>query len=400
MRTEYPVRTTKSLANSLFSNEALTLCRKNMIYTRIEITLRIANDLRSNGTHGRILVPFIRILAWTACLCLGTISTSRAQFDRSIISANKEKVRYEFTETDFVNGLLRPETKREIFVGQPFVVQIWLINHTRHPLTIKTNFIPKSRLNVTVRRRGYSPRIINGPYENGFYADDNHRVYPMQEVSHDLILWGDKNSPNGLVFPEPGNYIVDINQDIHMVEAALEGNLVLGQFELEVLETPEALRPVVSQLINHDGFNRLMLQRVDIEFANILRKLLGESYPKSRLTPHMSFALGNHLAGLWTKIKNTSRFTPEHKKKLIDQGLIQLQIAALSNFPLRDDADLALMTLFDSLQQAHLASGFAKKYVEHSPRSMIGIVGNHKIVQQYLINTAELDLVKDWLLLE
>ena len=371
-----------------------------MIYLRIEITTRIVKNLRGTGTHGRILVPFIRILAWTVCLCLGTIATSRAQFDRSVISATEEKVRYEFTETDFVNGLLRPEAKREIFVGQPFVVQIWLINHTRHPLTIKTNFIPESRLHVTVRRRGYSPRTIDGPYETGFYADDNHRVYPMQEVSHDLILWGDKNSPNGLVFPEPGTYIVDINQDIHMVEAALEGNLVLGQFELEVLETPETLRPVVSQLINHDGFNRLMLQRVDIEFAATLEYLLGEPFPKSRLTPHMSFALGNYFAGRWSIIKNTRRFTAGYRKKLIDRGLIQLQIAALSNFPLRDDADLALMTLFDSLQQTRLASDFAKKYVEHSPRSMIGIVGNHKIVQQYLINTAELDLMKDWLLLE
>jgi hypothetical protein len=371
-----------------------------MIPPRTDAVNRLETCLHRNPAIRLNPAASITALIRVACCCFMLAGPAGAQFDRSSSSATKEKVRYEFTRTDFVNGRLRMEKRGDIHVGEPLVVQIWLINHTRHPLTLKTNFIPESRLHVTVRRRGYSPRTVQGPYRPGYYPDDNHRLYPMNEVSHELVIWGDTNSPDGLVFPEPGDYIVDINLDILIPEAGMDGNLPLGHFEIRVVDTPETLEPVISELIRQDGFGKLMLQRVDDGFARSLQDLLYKGYPKSRLTPYMSFALGNYLAGRWIRIKDDPGHDEHMKQELIDRALFQLQTTLLYKSPLRDDADLALMTLFDTLKLSDQAAEYARNYINHNPRPMIGVVGNHELVKTYLVNTAELDIMKHWLLVE
>ena len=134
---------------------------------------------------------------------------------------------------------------------KPTYVPIVLSNHTQFPVTVRTNFNPRSLLHVIIRQTGKPSRIYHGPFSQGIYTPQDVFLYPLEEYRVDFVIWSDIDEPTGLAFSEPGEYTIEISQEIKVPEGEVNGEIEIGTVTVRIDPTPEPFRAFVQALI-HD----------------------------------------------------------------------------------------------------------------------------------------------------
>ena len=278
------------------------------------------------------------------------------------------------------------------FVGQPLVVPITLSNHTRHPITLATNMVPRGYLKVTIHRSGRSGRSYYGPYIPGIYAPSDLPMLPLDEVTLKALIWADLKTESGLAFEEPGRYQLEFEVKVEIAEAeSREGRIPLGRIDVVVEPTPEALRPMVDALRRHEGAFAAVHRGLFPEGMEEAMPRLVRSVPTNPITPYLLYAMAGRDKVLWTRDKSN--------RQLADSTLMLLQSVAQSDSVFKLQAWEGTLRFLDELGQARACEAVARTLVEVTPPERLGRIGDHELLIKYLLNTQEVDRSRLWWLL-
>ena len=300
----------------------------------------------------------------------------------------KEKTIYPFDRSDMVRAYIGP-IKGHYFVGEPIVLPLVLINHTRFPITVLTNFFPRSSLKVMIRPEGQAQYRYNGPYMKGFYGPSPIKMYPFDEMHVNLILWADVEMPGYLAFDKPGLYTINVSLQFTVDE----GNNVGGElpidpnpFTVNIEPTPKELEPLIGMLRKDGNVNFLQLHLNPPSWGPDTLNIL-KQFPQTVFTPYLCYALASYYA-----------FQYENKptEESGDSAIYFYQAAALSDSPFREEIYGDLLRFLDKLQLANPASKVAREMLSKMPEDRFGKIGNLPMLKKYLINTEELDPEKYW----
>lgn len=300
----------------------------------------------------------------------------------------RERVYHKLSEHELVRARLMP-MRNTYYVGEPIEVPIKFINHTDHTVTAVTNLIPRAGLNVNILRAGERSRRSYGPHPPGMYGETDIKLAPYQEVVLDSLLWGDLDTESGLTFEEPGRYTVRLTLDMKVLENRTQGTLALGTIRINIVPTPEPLRPLVDALKAHKAFPALHRGRVPEGLEDRLIDLL-ESTPASAIHPYGLFAMSGLQYRLWEQHPGDRRQA--------DSLLLMLQLVARSDSIYRDRAWSELLRFVDELRLSSVALKLSREYVRQLPEDRQGRVGDSPLLIKYLKFSHELDRDRSWFL--
>lgn len=301
----------------------------------------------------------------------------------------------EFDQTDFIRGRLG-SVKSTYFVGEPVSVPIYLSNHTRAPLTIQTNFNPRSKLGVTIQPYGKRAKQYAGPFRRGIYPNNDFYVFPMEEIKKTIAMWSDRADESGLAFPEPGRYIVEMEIQFQIKENGLPGRVNLGKFEIDVVAPPDAIAPFIRELIDNQLIGELQLHEMPEGFAGRIEEMI-QQMPINPVTPYLTYALGSYKVEQMTQ--QAEELPEEALRRIQEDALRYLRSAALSDFAYKWDAYLEYIKLLDALHLNDEALEAVEKFVEEMPPQYKGKMAESKLLSKFLVNTQELNPIRSWTLL-
>jgi hypothetical protein len=334
-----------------------------------------------------------RIALWLAAACLGLTAGAPAQQGFINPAPSIQKMLYEFSSSDFVRARIDPRMIIRYFVGEPVVVPIVLSNHTQFPVTVKTNFNPRSHLHVIIRQEGKPSRTYRGPYRMGIYPVKEYFLYPLDEYSENFIVWGDYEEPTGLAFSEPGQYTIEISQEIGVPEGGVSGEINIGTVSLRIDPTPRQFQAFVEALKNDRGAIALQNMKTPPGWEKQMPMFLSQ-LPVSPLHPYLSLAYADHLQLEWEKAYND----PKKARALADEALASYQVAAKSDSALKLEAYSLLLQYVDRLGLSRVAEQVCREALAAAPGDRRGKMGSSPMLQKYLINTDEIEPTKNWLL--
>ena len=295
-----------------------------------------------------------------------------------------------FDKTDIVNAKVMP-FKRTYFLGEPVVIPIRLINHSRSPLHIETNVIPQSYITVTIRQEGKRSRRYEGPYNKGIYMPQVYYLYPLDEVTLKLFMWNDPQSARGLAFDEPGTYFIEMSLKLDIEETKFSGSIQLDTVQLTITPPPTELAPLIDELCQDKVFNDLQFFKVPKTWIPKGREVL-KKYPVCSLTPYLQYAMANILSFEWHK--------DQTNKALADEVMYDYQLATFSDSDFKMDIYLDLLAFVDMLDQPSVAYKLAEKMIQEAPEEYLGHIGDSKVVNTYIKNSKELSPLWFWPLFE
>src|SRR5438045_8102302 len=81
-----------------------------------------------------------------------------AESNESEAPVKRQEPAINFDKSDFVNVKLGP-MRTTYFVGEPVVLPLRLINHTKYSIGIQTNFVPVSKLKLGIRPQNELRRL-------------------------------------------------------------------------------------------------------------------------------------------------------------------------------------------------------------------------------------------------
>jgi hypothetical protein len=343
--------------------------------------------------------PGRRIWIWIAALSLLSPMQVEAQVSPSgqRLAGKVEKPRFDFSSNDYVRARIEKKMNIRYFVGEPVVVPIVLSNHTQYPITIQTNFVPRSQLHVILRREGMPSRTYYGPHNPGIYSNQDLFLYPLEEHSEAFVIWSDPEDPSGLAFAQPGEYTLEISQTISVLEGNITNELNIGVVTVRIDPTPAEIGPVVKAMIE-DGAPRFLQRRVmpptwDEKMPGFLRDIENQRIPVTSLTPYLCLSYADHLQVKWAEVEEGS----QRAQLLADEALKYYQMAVKMDSAFKTEAYISLIRYFDRLGLARPAVVYCKELLEIVPRDQLGKIGSSTIMQRYLINTDELDPTSNWL---
>lgn len=343
---------------------------------------RIAIACCCRGPH-----HLMRLFVFLAAL-LG--SSLVAQFPDPPQKMDSGKPLYPFGPSDFVNVELG-RVKPRFFVGEPIVIPLRLINHTRFPVTVETNTNPRSMLKAEIKPSEQRRRTYEGPYIPGMYGPESFPLDSLAERTINFLLWADRDADNSLALDEPGHYTIFLELTIRVAESGVSGPVRLRPIELEIVPTPPAFAGLIDLLKPNQGFTLLQQRRLTPDLYP-KREQLTKGFPPSPLLPYLAYAAANEMILTWRSDKRN--------KAALDEGLLYLQMAAYSDSVFKRDAQFDLLSIFDELNQTQAAIKIALRIAETLEPDEIGKLGSHKLLQKYLLNSRELSLQKSWSLLE
>lgn len=298
-----------------------------------------------------------------------------------------------FIDSDYVR-VSRGPVKRKHSLGEPVLVPLRLHNHTRFTLGVLTNTNPRSALEVTVQPIEPKPGAavkMAGPYEPGAYSPAPIMLYPFEELPIEVLLWGDYDSKNGLMFPEKGVYAVRISLGMTVELSNAGGAIPVEPFLVEIGPPGEENREVFRELADLRAFPRLHLRKIPDGLDETFARLADE-HPDSIFAPYLNHALGLKAYGEMVRTDND----PQH----FQVANMRLQLANRKEHVMRVEVFEDLMRLFDRFGLGDLAKDAALRYIRASSPEMAARRGSGEIVRRYLIDSAEMDPVAYWDLLE
>lgn len=308
-----------------------------------------------------------------------------------------------FDQNDFIRITLDP-FRNTIELGEPLILPFRLVNHTKFKVSIVTKFHPRANLSVYVSREGEAERQSYGPYLAGQYLPDDFVLYPMEEAPVDLVIWADRETPDGLVFQEPGKYSLRLELKIEARLSQVRGAVPLVTKDLTqvkslpvtVLPASEANAPLVEQLRSLHAFPNLQLRNLRLPGSHEALKVavpsLIQQFPDAPLTPYMDFAVANEaVAGGGADQKND---------ELYALAANHFQRAAAASSAFQEKAYLDLVRHYDRRGHSELARQAAEKLLQVARPERAAQFGSRDLVRKYLHNSAELDPARYWSLLE
>jgi len=313
------------------------------------------------------------------------------------IKKSHDKPHYAFDETDFIWPSLgsldhRPlqDGSYEYFLGEPVVVPLKISNHTRFPVTLTTNFTPRSMLKVYIRPEGQRERRCLGPNMPGYYAPKEFLLYSLGEIGQPVIIWSDADRPEKLAFSEPGKYRLRITLDALIPEGSKKFTLTFDPIDLTIVPTPPQFVPLVAELRKGEVLRNLQLGKNPPEWKGDTERYF-KQYLGTLFAPYLAQSAANY-------------FFVEHAKEpgnktAADKALYYLQYAAYSASPFQVPVYEQLLAFFDTLGLTIPAEQTARKMLTIMPPYLLGRNGSDELLQKYLINSDEMDPVKDWALL-
>ena len=271
-----------------------------------------------------------------------------------------------FTDTDFVRGTIEPGRRRFV-VGEPVVLPIRVINHTRHLITIDTNFIPQSNLEIDIQPYDQRARAYNGPYPPGRrWPTASLKLFPHDQIEQNVVVWADLSQPGGLAFPEPGTYLLTINLMLGVPEANFTQRLPFDPVQVEIVPAPEALAPIVDRLRELEAFDELQMLRVPEGEADAIEQLLLGHKPNV-MTPYLALALANYYTFAWSG--------DQENRELIRKVLDYYRSAAYSDNAYKFDAYEMMLRFLDTLEETEIAARIAEEMLAELPATRRGRVG-------------------------
>lgn len=282
--------------------------------------------------------------------------------------------------------------KKTYFVGEPVEVPLVFTNHSRFKIHVVTNLIPRSKLEVHIRPFGSPEHRYYGPFSQGQYPPSDYTVFPYDELTVPVLIWGDPQQPGDLAFPEPGRYTVRMNLRLDVPEASLFGaTYEIPPFEIDVDPTPQQLEKLIDTLKQDQGFSDLQLRQLPVGW-NEDQFALMEAHSPCPLTPYMFYAAANHLNLQWQQQEALD-------KELANKALYYYQVAARSDSAYRFEIYMDLLDLMDRLGMSEAAVQTSLEMLEKIHPDYLGRLGKSQVLRKYLLNTEELDPMQDWSLL-
>ncbi len=302
---------------------------------------------------------------------------------------------YPFDETDFLRSTVDlGRIKRSYFVGEPVAVPLVLSNHTRFPVTIETNFVPVSQLQVYIQPENDREERYPGAHLPELYGTVEIPLRPLASSTTQVHLWADRESSVGLAFEAPGEYRIRIVQTASVKEggAALRNiQLNYPEFTLRIRETPDELKPLIERLKQIKGFISMQLGRLPPEMSIEEAEEIVRTAPASPLTAYLYNCLGARYQLEF--IDDPSR------RDLADKALFYYQSASLSDSPIQIEILLNLLRFFDRLDVPQGAADTARRLVETMPSNQRKNLGSHSLVQKYLALYDDIEPMTFWTLL-
>jgi hypothetical protein len=298
---------------------------------------------------------------------------------------------YHFDPSDAIRGHL-DATPPVIFVGEPFMIPLVLVNHMKYPITLRTSFNPRGDLSIVIQRDNRAPQNYYAHYQPGFYGPLELKLMPMQEVSNRVLIWSDADQPSGLAFPEPGNYTITVSIKLQVPEAKLTREDQFPPIRVQVVPTPAELAPLIDEIAQWPhAFVQLQSRHLPKGHEERVLELI-RKYPASPLTPYLCYAASGELLTRYN-------LHPEDKT-LSDRMLYYLQLATIPQTSFQVESLTSLLSVFDQLGLSRQAAATAQRLLKVMPRDLVGTIGNNSLVKKYLLNTTELDPEKYWSVLQ
>lgn len=303
-----------------------------------------------------------------------------------------------FTTRDFIR-FTAAAPKGPFHVGDPVTFDLRLVNHTEYAAAIIAAFHPRASLKVTIQPPGQRQRRTYGPYKVGDYPEQDNFLYPLEERPAYITLWGDIDTPSGLVFPEPGRYEIKLELEVGAQLSKVRGTIPalagdlkpLPPFKIDILPTPADYAPLVQRLAGLRAFPELQLKTIPEGLAGEIEQMIAQ-YPATPITPYLDYAVASRA---WKEAGE--KFDND---KAYNLAVRHLQRVALSDAPTNNDACLALVRLFDKRGLAYLARESARRLLATAPRDLAVLYGLDPDVERYLIDSAEMNPIAYWSMLE
>lgn len=332
-----------------------------------------------------------------------------AQVDIQSMSRNngkaKEKIQYPFDSTDTVESYIGPMKKdlkstperpnaNHYFVGEPIVVPIVMANHTKYPITLETNFHPRSHVTVMIRPEGQQQFRYNGPYMPGVYAPAQLFLYPLDEYHTQLVIWADFDAPGHLAIDKPGTYTIDISVQIAIDESPVSGNIKPegGTFTITVDPTPKELEPLVTLFKQDMNLVYLNLHKNPPQWGPQKTLDILNQYPRTVFTPYLRYCLASYYG---------AQYATKPSDETANNAMINYQLAVLTPWAYWEEAYMDLLALVDKLELGNAAVALSRQMLAKVSEDRLGRIGNLQInseafFQKYLVNMEELDPTQYW----
>lgn len=323
---------------------------------------------------------------------------------RSRFQPGPEKTPIPFTQTDFLRLTADPPDTA-IYMGEPFVVRLRLVNHTDFLVHIKTNFNPRGALEVDVQKMNEPSRRYYGPYSEGTYTPNEYPTFPLEEFPIEVMVWGDKTTPNTLAFPEPGDYLVSIK--LSNVGAELSGRQgplelldkelqKMPPFRVRVLPPDPEWKPLLDELIKLKAFPYLHLKRISGEDAppGLREKFieLAKKYPATPLTPYLDYCIA---IDAWAEAGADAE-----DNELFAIANNHYQACAAADSAYKSNALVDLVRLYDNRGMAMLAKQTSERLVREGDPFLKMLYGTQPFVKKYLRNSEEISPKAYWHILQ
>lgn len=307
------------------------------------------------------------------------------------VRSKKQKITYPFDNSDRLQGYIAP-MQTHYFVGEPIVVPLVLVNHTRYPITVETNFNPRSLLTIAIRPEGESERRFYGPYMKGTYGPSPIFMFPLDEFHYNAVIWSDIDSASHLAISKPGNYTFRISLKVALDESPHGGDLDLGMFTIQVDPTPAELEPVIELLKQDDNLFYLDLHKNPPKWGEQVPLEILKRYPATVFTPYLQYALASYYV---------LQYNQKPSKETSNNALMHYQLACLSDSPFRQEIYVDLLSFLDKLDLSIPAAQIAKQMLKSVKPWDRGRVGDLQLagsipLQKYLPTVKELPPDKYW----
>lgn len=340
-------------------------------------------------------------VALMTLITLALVGTSRAEIKvgHQVYTPSPRDTPIPFDANDFIRLTLDP-MQTTIRLGEPLVFPFRLVNHTDEKVSLLTKFHPRANLKVTVQPEGERERQTFGPYLPGTYIPDDYVLYPHEERPVNFVLWGDRETPNGLTVDKPGRYRIyfELNMEAHLsnvrgvvplVDSALRP---IPYIDVTVEPPSEETAGLIEQLSALQAYPSLHLRNLQLpqtseHIRTEIPRLL-QQFPETPLKPYMEYAVANEaLRDLAADPNDADAFARASE---------YLERAAAVDSAYRIQALTDLLRLYDGQAMGEAARLTALKLIDAAPKRTRPLYGSMELVRKYLRNSAEMDPIVYW----
>lgn len=365
----------------------------------------IKNPTISKG-HGVLLV--VLLMCAVAARVHGADksdpSKARLELARTKEKPSPQATPIPFQKTDYLRLTAEPPPAT-IYLGEPYVMRLRLVNHTQFNISASADFSPRGSLDIEIQPPNGRKYRYKGPFPDGKPPQNDYPLFPMEEFPVDIMVWSDPSSPNGLAFSQPGVYQVEVKLlAIGVQHSGRTGELdplgpnlqPLPPFTVSVLEPKPDFAPLVQELGMLKAYPYLHLKRLrekgaPPDLADRLIKLV-EKYPATPITPYLDY---NIALGAW----NDNPELKDNEKFAIAANYYQR--AAIAPSAYKDLALIDLVRIFDKRGESKMAREASAKLIANASSPFAArIYGSMPFVKKYLVNSSEISPKAYWNLLQ